>query len=92
MVKAGLALVFYHNVVTLLSCYRTYNEHQTAVHYAAKNDAVDSLRMLRKLDCNVEVKDSKQRTPVHVAAELDRSETALFLVDEGTACLTLYFL
>ena len=67
--------------------YRTYNEHQTAVHYAAKNDAVDSLRMLRKLDCNVEVKDSKQRTPVHVAAELDRSETALFLVDEGTSSL-----
>lgn len=60
---------------------RTYGEEQTPVHYAAKNDAVDSLRMLWKLNCDMEVRDSKGRTPLQVAAELDRSETALFLVE-----------
>ena len=40
------------------------------MHYAAKNDAVDSLKMLIKMGCNIEVRDSKQRTPLQVAAEL----------------------
>ena len=49
---------------------RTYGEDQTPTHYAAKNDAVDSLRMLIKLECDIEVRDCKQRTPLQVAAEL----------------------
>lgn len=61
----------------------TYGEKQTAVHFAAKNDAVDSLRVLIKLGCDKEVRDAKERTPLHTASELDRSETALFLVEEG---------
>lgn len=48
----------------------TYGEKQTAVHYAAKNDAVDSLRVLIKLGCDKEVRDAKERTPLHTASEL----------------------
>lgn len=49
---------------------RTYGEEQTAVHYAAKNDALDSLKMLVKIGCDIEVRDSKQRTPLQAASEL----------------------
>ena len=49
---------------------RTYGEEQTVVHYAAKNDALDSLKALLKIGCDMEVRDSKQRTPLQVASEL----------------------
>ncbi|XP_048759096.2 transient receptor potential cation channel subfamily V member 1-like isoform X2 [Ostrea edulis] len=58
------------------------NEKQTPVHYAAKNDACNSLKMLIKMKCKYnDVKDFKGRTPLFVAAELDRSETASLLLD-----------
>ncbi|XP_062576735.1 transient receptor potential cation channel subfamily V member 3-like [Saccostrea cucullata] len=58
------------------------NEKQTPVHYAAKNDACSSLKMLIKLKCKYnDVRDYKGRTPLFVAAELDRSETASLLLD-----------
>lgn len=61
----------------------TYGENQTPTHYAAKNDAVKSLRVLLKLGGSMDDRDYKSRTPLQVAAELDRSETAKFLIDEG---------
>lgn len=61
----------------------TYGEDQTPTHYAAKNDAVRSLKVLLKLGGRVHDRDYKKRTPLQVAAELDRSETAKFLIDEG---------
>lgn len=58
------------------------NEKQTPVHYAAKNDACNSLKMLIKMKCKYDnVLDYKGRTPLFVAAELDRSETASLLLD-----------
>eukprot|EP00794_Sanderia_malayensis_P014065 gene14065-15531_t len=62
---------------------RTTGEYQTPTHYAAKNDACSSLKMLLSLGCNVHDIDYKNRTPLQVAAELDRSETAQYLVDQG---------
>ncbi|XP_061181626.1 transient receptor potential cation channel subfamily V member 3-like [Saccostrea echinata] len=58
------------------------NEKQTPVHYAAKNDACSSLKMLLKMKCKYnDVRDYKGRTPLFVAAELDRSETASLLLE-----------
>ena len=46
-------------------------EKQTAVHYAAKNDACLSLKTLIKEQCLYkDVRDYKGRTPLHLAAEL----------------------
>ena len=39
-------------------------------HYAAKNDAVRSLKVLLKLGGRVHDRDYKKRTPLQVAAEL----------------------
>ncbi|XP_059144999.1 uncharacterized protein LOC131932143 [Physella acuta] len=61
---------------------KTKGEEQTPVFYAAKNDAVQSLKALIKHDCRYKrVVDYKGRTPIHVAAELDRSETARLLLE-----------
>ena len=47
------------------------NEKQTPVHYAAKNDAVSSLKMLIRKGCKYDdVRDYRGRTPIFVAAEL----------------------
>ena len=49
----------------------TKGEKQTPIHYAAKNDATKSLRLLIKLGCLYEgVKDYRGRTPLYVAAQL----------------------
>ncbi|XP_032236009.2 transient receptor potential cation channel subfamily A member 1 isoform X2 [Nematostella vectensis] len=64
---------------------KTTGEQQTPTHYAAKNDATKSLKVLIKLGGNMDDRDYKGRTPLQVAAELDRSETAKFLIDQGTA-------
>ena len=52
----------------------TKGENQTAVHYAAKNDADNALKMLIKLGADVNCRDYKQRTPLQVAAELGENE------------------
>lgn len=50
---------------------KTDEENQTPVFYAAKNDAVMSLKALIKQGCKfMREKDFKGRTPIHVAAEL----------------------
>lgn len=63
----------------------TFGEKQTPTHYAAKNDASKALRMLLKLGGRMDDTDYKKRTPLLVAAELDRSETAKYLIDQGAA-------
>lgn len=51
---------------------KTKGEMQTPIHYAAKNDAGQALKMLLKLEANMEDRDYKNRTPLQVAAELGR--------------------
>ncbi|XP_038666107.1 transient receptor potential channel pyrexia-like [Scyliorhinus canicula] len=72
---------------------------QTPVHYAAKYDANNSLHCLLKHDANMKARDYKQRTPLQLATELDRSESAQLLLqcqadagvhdNTGQSCLTL---
>ena len=50
----------------------TFGEKQTAVHYAAKNDADSALKMLVKIGADVNCRDYKERTPLQVAAELGK--------------------
>lgn len=52
---------------------RTSEEGQTPLHFAARNDAVESLKVLIKLGADKESKDFRQRTPLFVAAELGRA-------------------
>ncbi|XP_077991605.1 uncharacterized protein LOC144445836 [Glandiceps talaboti] len=61
----------------------TKGEKQTPLHYAGKNDAVQSLRALIKRDAEIHAKDYKLRTPLQIAAEGDRSETARVLLEHG---------
>ncbi len=49
----------------------TSGDNQTAVHYAANNDACDSLKVLIEAGCEYKyVQDYKGRTPLRAAAEL----------------------
>ncbi|XP_055489450.1 uncharacterized protein LOC129696067 [Leucoraja erinacea] len=72
---------------------------QTPVHYAAKYDAASSLNCLLKHGADINARDYKQRTPLQLATDLDRTESARLLLqfeaDAGTydntgqLCLTL---
>ena len=44
----------------------TYGEQQTAIHFAAKNDASRALRILLKYGADICDRDYKQRTPLQV--------------------------
>lgn len=48
----------------------TFEENQTPIHYAAKNDAAAALKILINIGADVNCRDYKQRTPLYVAAEL----------------------
>ena len=45
---------------------RTLGEEQTPVHYAAKNDACNSLATLLDKGASIEDRDFKERTPLQV--------------------------
>ena len=48
---------------------KTFGERQDPIHYAAKNNAVDSLRELVSMGADISARDYKERTPLFVAAE-----------------------
>ncbi|XP_023263394.1 transient receptor potential cation channel subfamily V member 5-like [Seriola lalandi dorsalis] len=58
-------------------------EGQTPLHYAAKNDAVGSIRLLLQGGASISCTDYKQRTPLQLAANLERSEAARVLLELG---------
>ena len=45
---------------------RTYGEEQTAMHYAAKNGAAQSLEVLLGFQGNIDSLDGKKKTPLQV--------------------------
>ena len=45
---------------------KTSGECQAPIHYAAKNGATRSLKMLLSFDANIDTLDAKQRTPLQV--------------------------
>ncbi|XP_076100764.1 uncharacterized protein LOC143069822 isoform X3 [Mytilus galloprovincialis] len=70
---------------------KTKGELQTPVHFAAKNDAVKSLKTLIKRGClfdGKEVLDYRKRTPLYVASQLDRSESAQILLNNKASATT----
>ena len=48
---------------------KTYGELQTPMHYAAKNNAALSLKIMLRLGAFINDRDYKKRTPLFVAAE-----------------------
>ena len=49
---------------------RTFREQQGVIHYAAKYNAVASLKVLVEHRVDYNIKDYRQRTPLFVAAEM----------------------
>ncbi|XP_028405944.1 uncharacterized protein LOC114528490 [Dendronephthya gigantea] len=62
---------------------KTSGEGQTPIHFAAKNDAINSLQMLLGYGADIDGRDSKNRTPLQVAAEMNRSKAAKLLIAKG---------
>ncbi|KAM4599270.1 uncharacterized protein V3H82_003282 [Fundulus diaphanus] len=61
----------------------TVLDQQTPLHYAAKNDAVGSIKLLLQAGASISCTDHKQRTPLQLAASMERSEAAQVLLDLG---------
>ena len=59
----------------------TLGELQSPLHYAARHDAAEVIDMLVEHGAEVNPVDYKGRTPLLLAAELDRSVAALKLLD-----------
>ncbi|XP_074503582.1 transient receptor potential cation channel subfamily V member 6 isoform X6 [Sebastes fasciatus] len=62
---------------------RTLLDQQSPLHYAAKNDAVGSIRLLLQAGASISCTDYKHRTPLQLAASLERSEAARVLLELG---------
>lgn len=60
----------------------TVGENQTPIFYAARYDALDSMKTLLKHGCRYKrLTDYKNRCPLAVAAELNRHHAAQLLLD-----------
>ncbi|XP_026858318.2 transient receptor potential channel pyrexia isoform X4 [Electrophorus electricus] len=62
---------------------RTYKDLQTALHFASKNDAIGAIQILLQNGADIGAQDYKQRTPLQLAANLERSEAAHTLLELG---------
>uniref|UniRef100_A0A8C2ZLR7 Si:ch73-193i2.2 n=1 Tax=Cyclopterus lumpus TaxID=8103 RepID=A0A8C2ZLR7_CYCLU len=60
-----------------------YSVPQSPLHYAAKNDAVSSIRLLLQIGASINCTDYKGRTPLQLAANMERSEAAQVLLELG---------
>uniref|UniRef100_H3AJH8 Ion transport domain-containing protein n=1 Tax=Latimeria chalumnae TaxID=7897 RepID=H3AJH8_LATCH len=82
-IKVFLATLFFFKFSADINA-KTIGELQTPAHYAAKYDAVLSIKALFGYDAKItDARDSKDRTPLQLAAELDRSEAARLLLELG---------
>ncbi|XP_034408331.1 transient receptor potential cation channel subfamily V member 5 [Cyclopterus lumpus] len=61
----------------------TFLDQQSPLHYAAKNDAVSSIRLLLQIGASINCTDYKGRTPLQLAANMERSEAAQVLLELG---------
>ncbi|KAL5255648.1 hypothetical protein ACHWQZ_G011029 [Mnemiopsis leidyi] len=61
----------------------TAGELQTPLHYAARHDAAQVIEVLQEFGVGLNPRDYKGRTPLLLAAELDRSVAALQLLEAG---------
>ncbi|XP_037553950.1 uncharacterized protein LOC119430587 [Nematolebias whitei] len=63
----------------------TFLDRQTPLHYAAKNDAAGSIRLLLQAGATISCTDYKNRTPLQLAANMERSEAAQVLLELGAS-------
>ena len=61
----------------------TFADRQTPMHYAAKYNGVDALKVLIKYKGDINKPDEMKRTPLFVAAEYGRAEAVQYLMDMG---------
>ncbi|XP_063695249.1 transient receptor potential cation channel subfamily V member 5-like isoform X2 [Bolinopsis microptera] len=61
----------------------TAGELQTPLHYAARHDAAQVIEVLHEFGAGLNPRDYKGRTPLLLAAELDRSVAAIQLLEAG---------
>ncbi|XP_028279885.1 uncharacterized protein LOC114447691 [Parambassis ranga] len=62
---------------------RTLLDQQTPLHFAAKNDAVGSIRLLLQAGASISSRDYKHRTPLQLSANLERREASQLLLELG---------
>lgn len=67
---------------------RTIGEKQTPIHYAAKYNAVSSLKVLIENRVDYNDRDYKDRTPIFLAAEMGESFGFVFVFGEGVVLPT----
>ena len=58
----------------------TEGEKQTAMHYAAKNNATASLKSLLNFGAHINARDYKLRTPLFVASEAGKLFPVFFIL------------
>lgn len=63
-----LFLFFLHSLTARKNA-RTQEERQTPIHYASKNNAVESIKVLLNYGANINDRDYRARTPLYLAAE-----------------------
>jgi len=61
----------------------TVSEKQSAMHYAAKYNSLETMKVLIKFQGSFTQRDGKNRTVLFLAAEQGSTETAQFLLDVG---------
>lgn len=64
---------------------KTPEQKQTPLHFAAAYDAHRCCEVLLERGADIEARDFRQRTPLFVASELDRSVAAKFLIEQHAA-------
>ena len=62
---------------------QTLEEGQTAMHYGAKNNSFQTLKVMLRMNGRINERDYKRRTPLFVAAEAACSVSARFLIEQG---------
>ena len=62
---------------------KTDDEEQSPIHYAAKYNAVSSLKIIIENRGHLNDRDYKRRTPIFLAAEMGQQESARFLLEYG---------
>lgn len=66
----------------------TKGELQTPLHFAARNEASQCVKILLAYGATLEVRDYKQRTPLQLAAETNSAECARILMEAGASAGT----
>ena len=65
---------------------QTFGEGQTAMHYGAKNNSFQTLKVMLRMNGRINERDYKRRTPLFVAAKAACSLSARFLIEQGAPC------